>query len=170
MLHLFRDIDMLDFMRLHKVEFNGEVNYFNEIMSEGDLTEDIFGAEFCSCRSVYHQLPQEDYEEQAIAPISDFLSLMYDEAHLYFSSEYDDVMNLIVVLAYLDRNTYEGDVILHIIDKDYNVLKDVSIAITGFYAIYCDVFIFGRMPNAKLPKELSSNITKYMQNRQNEMV
>lgn len=167
MLHLFRDIDMLDFMRDYKVEFNGEVNYFNEIMSEGDLTEDIFGAEFCSCRSVYHQLPQEDYEEQAIAPISDFLSLSHEETHLYFSSEYDDVINLLVVLAYLDRNSYEGDVILHIIDKDYNVLKDVGIAVTGFYAIYCDVFLFCRMPDTKLPAELSANITQYMQNRQN---
>lgn len=167
MLHLFRDIDMLDFMRDYNVEFSGEVNYFNEIMSEGDLTEDIFGAEFCSCRSVYHQLPQEDYEEQAIMPISDFLSLTHEEIHLYFSSEYDDVINLIVILAYLDRNSYEGVVILHIIDKDYNVLKEVAIAITGFYAIYCDVFLFGRMPNAKLPDELSLNIKQYIQYRQN---
>lgn len=167
MLHLFRDIDMLDFMREYNVEFSGQINYFNEIMSEGDLTEDIFGAEFCSCRSVYHQLPQEDYEEQAIAPISDFLSLSDEEMHLYFSADYDDVINLIVILAYLDRNSYEGDVILHIIDKDYNVLKDVAIAIVGFYAIYCDVFLFYRMPDTKLPDELALNITQYMQNRQN---
>lgn len=161
-LHLTNGEAMMEYLENNNINLGEYVEPFNEAMSIGEVSEDIFGAEFCEFRASEHGVIQEDYEDIVLLRLENFLAMEYEELHMYFDDDVHCAMNLITVLAYLDRNSYEGSVILHIIDKNYLVIKDVRINIVGFYQVYLSVLLNHKKPLIKIPEFITGNIDKYL--------
>lgn len=146
-----------------KLDIKGDVVPFNEAMCQGDATENIFSSEFIDERSVaLHVLPEE-YEEVVINPLKDFFDCEYETLTLYFDSDMFCMVNVLTILAYLDRNDYEGAITLNIIDYNYKVLKTVKVSCNGFYELYLAVLVYKRRINVNLPSELKHGIELYIE-------
>lgn len=161
-LHLTNGEAMMEYLEDNHIKLGEYVEPFNEAMCIGEVSEDIFGAEFCELRASEHGVIQEDYEDTVLLRLENFLAMEYDELHMYFDDDMHCTMNLITALAYLDRNSYEGSVFLHIIDNNYFVIKDVHIEIVGFYQVYLSVLLKHDKPLYKLPEFITGNIDKYL--------
>lgn len=164
-LHLLNGEAMREHLAEHNIILGEYVEPFNEAMCVGETTQDIFGGEFCEVRASEHGVIQEDYEETVLRPLENFLEMEYDELHMYFDEDMHCSINIITILAYLDRNAYEGSVFLHVINSKFDVLYDAAINVVGFYDVYDAVLINRIMPIIQLPKLLLNNILEYLNDK-----
>lgn len=161
-INIVNGMALYSFIRDNDLAFEGDVLPFNEAMCDGDATPDIFGSEFVSARCVVHCVGMEEYEEIVINQIEPLFSLDYDEIHLYFDEDMFCQINLLTLLAYMDRNEYRNKTFLHLIDKEFNELNIIEIKPQGFYKVYEDVLINKRLPECVLPEIMLDGVINYL--------
>lgn len=159
---------MAMFTKIKNGELNivGDVEPFNEAMCQGEVAGELFSYEFIQDRAVWLGVNELEYEEVVMSQLPKFFSLEYDRLNLYFDEDMFCQINLLTVLAYLDRNEYDGQIALYLIDRDYNVIKAIAIAPKGFYDVYQEVVINKRFPETVLPETILDGIIMYLSYKQ----
>lgn len=162
-LNIVNGMAMLAYLEENKIDLGGEVVPFNEGMCDGETVEDIFSGEFELERCVAHGVGIEEYEDIVINPLAPLFSFEYDELHLFFDEDMFCQINLITLLAYLDSNSYEGNIALHLIDYDFQEIKCVQIKPQGFFAVYKTVLIDKQIPEIILPDVMTDAVVNYLE-------
>ena len=139
-LNVVNGMAMLSYLTTNKIEMDGEVVPFNEGMCDGETVEDIFSGEFEMERCIVHGVGVEEYEDIVINPLAPLFTVEYDELHLFFDEDMFCQINLITLLAYLDSNSYDGNIALHLIDYDFN---------EGKHRLFYEFMEFKRMIDEK---------------------
>ena len=161
-LNVVNGMAMLSYLTTNKIEMDGEGVPFNEGMCDGETVEDIFSGEFEMERCIVHGVGVEEYEDIVINPLAPLFTVEYDELHLFFDEDMFCQINLITLLAYLDSNSYDGNIALHLIDYDFNEIKCVQIKPQGFFEVYKTVLINKRIPEIVLPDIMMDAVVNYL--------
>lgn len=162
-LNVVNGMAMYNYLKENEIDLHGEIVPFNEAMCEGDATEDIFSGDFELIRCSVHGVGMEEYEDIVIHPLAPLFSLDYEELHLFFDEDMFCVINLLTLLAYLDINEYEGDIMLHIIDYNFDEIRAVMVKPQTFYNVYIDVLINKIKPKIALPDIMDKAIDEYFE-------
>lgn len=162
-LHMTNGMATLTVFKERNLNFDGELAPFNEAMCDGNATSDIFGADFIEERASVHGGLLEDYEEIVLNPLKPFFMLDYDLLTLYFDEDMFCQINLITILGYLDKNNYEGRIILNLLNAGFKIIKSVEIKCIGFYQVYLQVLINHIFPECILPEVMLDGVINYLQ-------
>lgn len=161
-LNITNGMAMMKYLDENNIVLDGETVPFNEAMCEGSVSYPIFSDDFCHERALVHGVGVEEYYEMVIDNLGSFFDMEYDELHLFFDEDMFCQINLLTILAYLDKNEYDGRVALHIIDHKFNEINAVEIKVDGFNTIYKLVVENKRVPDVKLPDMIMDGILDYL--------
>ena len=109
----------------------------------GKVNEHLFADDFISLR-VSSLNTTLDIYHQKIDDIIKYDYLNCDNIELYFGQDAFCIINVLVLLAYLDKINYHNKIVLNIIDEDIDDVKIVSqyaMQTDGYYALFIKVFI-----------------------------
>ena len=101
---------------------------FNENMMDGNAPRAVFDEEFVEMRSSFHEVEKEEYLCKMQA-FSDFVNNIcnYEEVVLWFGDDAFCQINMLCVLAMLEKKEYDGKVYSVLInDTDFSVIKEKS--------------------------------------------
>ena len=117
---------------------------FNEAMIGGNKTSDIFSDEFINIRHSYHNITKEMYLEK-ISPIIDLRKYIdaIKRINLYFGEDSFCQINLLTLLAYLEKINYKGEIYLNLIDDyTFEIIKENILVNLGHYtSLYNDLVV-----------------------------
>ena len=121
---------------------------FREAMMDGEVTEELFSAEFIRARAAGLGVSEEIYR----ANMLDFDALActnYDSVKLWFGKDTFCQMNLVLLLAYLEKIGFSGDVFLNYIDDEtFEIIEENIVVVLGIYTrIYKEIFVEKRAPS-----------------------
>lgn len=155
------------FKKIHFLE--GELMVpFNEAMCYGPVCEEIFSQPFIQIRANVHQVPVEKYKEMTIKRISPLIGKNFSHLTLWFDEDMFCQINLLTILAWLDKNNYQENVKINIVDDQFELKESVWAAPEGYYSIYKQVLIEKRDPGEVYPEFLQKGIALYLHFSQEE--
>lgn len=114
---------------------------FNEAMCYGDTCSDIFSPEFIAIRSKVHQVTSARYSEITLYPLKPLFKGRYSRIEMWFDTDMFCQINLLTILAWLDQIKYQGDVVLQLVDDDFEPVQKYSLETDGYKALYQQVMI-----------------------------
>lgn len=124
----------------------GEAVPFREVMMDGEADLDIYSDEFIMLRSVELHVSIEEYKAKTL--LNKSLISNYSTLCLWFGRDTFCQMNLLMLLAYLERIEYGGEVFLNIIDDEtFDIMeKGIAVELGIYQKIYCEVLMSRVMP------------------------
>ncbi|MEH7236686.1 AraC family transcriptional regulator [Bacillus sp. JJ1562] len=135
---------------------------FNEAMCFGETSSNLFSEEFIDIRSKVHQVTTTQYNEITLKPLKPFFTGKFTHINLWFDADMFCQINLLTVLAWLDRVKYQGDVQFHLVDDRFEVLNHFNLEVEGYYDLYKNVLIDKEMPRHIEPPTLEKGIELYL--------
>ncbi len=137
---------------------------FNEAMCDGSASKKIFSEDFISERCAFLHVSEEDYRKNVTDELQGILSS--PSLALWFGTDMFCQINLLTLLAFLDRNNYRGALFCGLIREETDEIISFSqIAPTSFYDVYCSVVVDRK--NTPVPEPVSENAVRlYLTYRQ----
>lgn len=133
MIHIVSGQEMLNEANFYSIE--GKILPFNEAMCEGNPSENLFESSFIDERIFVHQTTKNDYEKIVLSHLKTIK--LDDKIELWFGYDMFCQMNLLTILAYLDKKQYQEEIKVHICDETKKIVLDVfTVTCLGFYAYY----------------------------------
>ncbi|WP_432353656.1 helix-turn-helix domain-containing protein [Sporosarcina sp. A2] len=130
----------------------GDSDYapFNEAMCVHATTTSIFDSTFMQTRALGHNVSVDSYSNTVIKPLSKLFNKKYNYIVLWFGKDMFCQMNLLTILAYLEKSNYVGKIFLNSFREDEFKVNQVEMML-GFYdSVYEDVLVNQVMPSQKL--------------------
>lgn len=126
-LHLLNGQTMFDDYQENRLTVHGYYAPFNEAMCAHETSEEIFGAEFNALRALGHGVSAADYERITLRPLQPLLEgRSFDGIVLWFGDDMFCQMNLLTVLAYLQRAGYRGKVVFHRVIETAEAIETID--------------------------------------------
>ena len=72
-------------------------------------------------------------------------------------------MNLLTLLAYLDKVSFKGDITFNLVEKHFELLNTYPIQVEGYYEIYREVMINKKQLTTIPFTTLKEGITLYLE-------
>lgn len=163
MLHILSGQAMYEQLMSQRLTEKGVFAPFNEAMCSNETCEDIFGKPFNRLRAAGHQVTEEHYEVQTLAPLKPMLENKYDCTALWFGDDMFCQINLLTVLAYMDQTRYRGNVIFCMVNEVTYVVEDTEISPSGYTDVYRCVLLEHRMPVMRVPSVMRQGIARYLE-------
>ena len=91
---------------------------FNEAMMTGNAHEELFSSDFVSLRAKTHGVSETLYQEKLEPFLNALQKPDWDEIVLWFGKDVFCQMNMLTVLAYLEKQKYHGTVYVQYIDDE----------------------------------------------------
>jgi hypothetical protein len=135
---------------------------FNEAMCYGNTSKDLFSEEFVEIRSNVHHVTPSQYIEITLFPLQPLFSKNYTNIELWFDSDMFCQINLLTVLAWLDKNEYKGKIVLHLVGDNFEPKEHFNLEAKGYYELYTLVLIHKTKPNFVEPPTLKKGIELYL--------
>ncbi|MBQ9922142.1 MAG: hypothetical protein IJO52_08140 [Clostridia bacterium] len=127
---------------------------FNEAMMDGIATEAVFDDRFIDNRSSVHDVTKQEYLTK-MQKFHDFINNQndYDEVVLWFGDDTFCQLNMLCVLAMLEKSGYIGKISSVLInDTDLSVIKEKSPVIDDRYAeLYEEIIVNKRYAECRDP-------------------
>ncbi|CAG9606510.1 AraC family transcriptional regulator [Pseudoneobacillus rhizosphaerae] len=135
---------------------------FNEAMCYGNTSKDLFSDEFVEIRSNVHHVTPSQYTEIAILPLQPLFSKNFTNIALWFDADMFCQINLITILAWLDKNEYKGKIVLHLVGENFEPEEHFNLEANGYYELYNQVLIHKTSPDFFVPPPLKKGIELYL--------
>ncbi|MFI8685764.1 AraC family transcriptional regulator [Rossellomorea sp. NPDC077527] len=135
---------------------------FNEAMCYGETCEDIFSEAFIEMRAMVHHVTPAQYAEITLKPLQPLFKGSVERIALWFDEDMFCQMNLLTILAWLDKRNYKGEIDLHLVDHQYQPVGDYSLEAKGYAALYKQVMINKTLPEDVGLTPLSKGIERYL--------
>lgn len=135
---------------------------FNEAMCYGETCKAIFSDEFIERRSQVHHVTRDQYYDITLKPLQPLFNESVEHIALWFDEDMFCQMNVLTILAWLDQREYKGAIDLHLVDYQYKLVNKYSLEAKGYAALYEQVMIHHRMPEAVELKPLYKGIELYL--------
>lgn len=161
-LHILNGMEMYkSFKKTHFLEPELMIP-FNEAMCYGNICDDLFSNEFIEIRAKVHHVTQAQYAEITLNPLQPLFCEEFNRIALWFDDDMFCQINLLTILAWLDRTDYKGAIDLHIVDDHFQSVGCFAIKARGYYALYKRVLIYKKNPQDVYPNLLKKGIELYL--------
>jgi hypothetical protein len=141
---------------------------FNEAMCWGETCADIFLDEFIEMRSKVHHVTRHQYTDITLKPLQPLFKENVDHIALWFDEDMFCQMNVLTILAWLDKSEYKGAIDLHLVDHQYKPVSDYSLEAKGYATLYEQVMIHKVKPEEIKLKPLRKGVELYLNYRQKD--
>lgn len=156
---------------------------FNEAMCWGSVSAELFSDTFINKRVKSLQTTVEEYKSIVMEPLKPLFLNNFNTVVLWFGSDMFCQINMLTILAYLDKNDFAGHVLFCMKNEITNEMlpEAYEIDITGSYKKYISILCNKEMPEGKiLPVTYqavvlylnymleNSEINKYIRNNANK--
>lgn len=135
---------------------------FNEAMCYGNTCDDIFSDDFTEIRAKVHHVTPEQYAEITLNPLHPLFYEEFNRIALWFDDDMFCQINILTILAWLDRTDYKGAIDLHIVGTNFQSVGYFSLKPKGYYALYKRVLIHKKFPQDVYPNPLKKGIELYL--------
>ncbi|MBT2657910.1 AraC family transcriptional regulator [Bacillus sp. ISL-18] len=135
---------------------------FNEAMCYGSTCKDLFSPEFIDIRAKVHHVTREQYTEHTILPLYPLINKEFTDIVLWFDADMFCQINLLTVLAWLDKAGHEKAIDINIVGDQFEPVKHFRVAAKGYLAMYEQVLIHKRLPDQVEPDPLKKGIGLYL--------
>ncbi len=143
----------------------GELTPLQEVFSFGDLDKDIFSFDFISKRGSQLGYTDSIYINKTIKPLKDVLERQRSMV-LYFSKSMSSIINLIVLLAFFEKNDVKEEVNLVLFDeRDEDDITIRKISLGKFTNIYNNILVdkkISEMSKLKVDQVFSDALVLYL--------
>lgn len=143
-----------------KLGFADKVIPFGESMITGHPTGDIFSKEFIAERAASLKTTPEKYRKKIVFPLSKLRST--DEVHVWFGRDMYCQINLITVLALLEKNGIKSAVFHEVFEDDMVEKSKTEISTEGFSDAYNSILV-SREPTVTGLDTVNSAIELYFE-------
>lgn len=161
-LHILNGQFMYDFFKKTNFLEQEMMIPFNEAMCIGITSNDLFSHEFAKIRAKVHHVTLDQYIEITLKPLQPLLSRKFPNISLWFDADMFCQINLLTILAWLDKTDYECTIDLHIVGDEYEPLEHYTLNAKGYYAIYKQVLIQKTFPCSINPAPLNKGVELYL--------
>lgn len=138
------------FLKKLNTQYLGNALPFREAMIQGDTKKEVFSDEFIQTRALALSVSEDFYREKA----EDILNLAnthqnYEKLQLWFGKDSFCQLNLLTLLAFLEKIAYQGELSLFIIDDEsFAVIeRDIKIQLGNYQKLYETILIDKKMPS-----------------------
>jgi hypothetical protein len=161
-LHILNGQSMYDFFKRTDFLKDEWMIPFNEAMCFGSTSNDLFSHEFAEVRARVHHVTMEQYTEITLKPLQPLFSREFPHIALWFDADMFCQINLLTILAWLDKTDYECTIDLHILGDEYEPLEYFTLKAKGYYAIYKQVLTQKTFPHSINPAPLKKGVELYL--------
>ena len=119
---------------------------FNEAMCYGGTCEDLFSQEFIQIRAKVHRVTADQYKEHTLKPLRPFFDKEFTDIALWFDADMFCQINLLTILAWLDRADYKDAIDVHIVGDRFEPVSLYRVKAKGYEAVYKQVLIQKTIP------------------------
>jgi hypothetical protein len=153
-LHVLNGEHLKQYFLENQLEENHSIISFNECLMDGPLETDIFNSTFFDKRNAfltqYFNLPSDTYKEHTVNELMPLLDHhKYESIYLWFDEDMACQIHLLTVLAYLQKNGYNGNIIIKLIKQDFHLyptnqilLKEIEIySSDDFHELYQNILV-----------------------------
>jgi hypothetical protein len=135
---------------------------FNEAMCYGKTCNGLFSNEFTEVRAKVHHVTPVQYREHILKPLTPLFSGKFTHIALWFDADMFCQINILTLLAWLDRAEYTDAIDLYIVDDQVKPLSQSTLKAKGYSAIYKQVLIDKKMPENIYPDPLKKGVALYL--------
>src|SRR5690625_1972500 len=137
---------------------------FNEAMCYGETIKEIFSNKFIRTRAKVHHVTVNDYIEVALKPLQPLFDQQFRHIELWFDEDMFCQINILTILGWLDQENYLHTIKLHIIDRDFRLVKTFALKAQGYHKIYTQVLVNKITPKQIQLAHLKRGIELYLAN------
>jgi hypothetical protein len=179
-LHILNGQAMYDFFKRKNFLQGQKMIPFNEAMCFGETTEDLFTPEFIEKRAKVHHVTPEKYTDTTLNPLKPLFTKGLTHIELWFDEDMFCQINILTILAWLDKNGHIKPIDLHIVGEKFDPIDSCTLLATGYYELFIQVMIHKTFPEsinlAPLKKcvelyltylQEDSDLMTYIKNHQN---
>ncbi|MFB3167905.1 AraC family transcriptional regulator [Neobacillus sp. 179-C4.2 HS] len=179
-LHILNGQAMYDFFKRKNFLQGQKMIPFNEAMCFGETTEDLFTPEFIEKRAKVHHVTPEKYTDTTLNPLKPLFTKGLTHIELWFDEDMFCQINILTILAWLDKNGHSKPIDLHIVGDKFEPIESYTLLAKGYYELFKQVMIHKTLPDsinlAPLMKGVElyltylqedSDLITYIKNREN---
>jgi hypothetical protein len=161
-LHILNGQEMYDYFKETRF-LEGEMKIpFNEAMCYGNTTYDLFSDEFVQIRAKVHHVTDEQYTEITLKPLLPLINKDYTHIALWFDFDMFCQINLLTLLAWLDRTNHYNSIDLYLVDDRFNLLESFTLKSKGYNLLFKKVVIDKTMPRDIYPAILKRGVELFL--------
>ncbi|WP_453996331.1 AraC family transcriptional regulator [Bacillus nitroreducens] len=171
-LHILNGMEMYHFFtKTHYLEDEVMIP-FNEAMCYGNTSDDLFSDNFNEIRAKVHHVTLEQYAEITLNPLKPLFEFNFNRLILWFDDDMFCQINVLTILAWLDRKEYRGEAILKIVGNKFQLVESFNIERKGYYEIYKQVMLRKQTTKDIYPGHLKRGIKLYLsyQNEESDLM
>ena len=146
------------------MEDDAEYIPFNEAMCWGETDREIFSEAFVQKRLAAHQTTLPKYQKTVLEPLEPLFQKDFDSMILRFGTDIFCQKNLLTVLAYLEQNGFEGNVLLRTAcgraEEVFSAPAEIGLG--GYHTLYEAVLCRRRLPDTEMPELLRQAAERYL--------
>jgi hypothetical protein len=161
-LHILNGQAMYDFFKRTNI-LQGEMMVpFNEAMCFGDTSDELFTREFIEKRAKVHHVSPEQYYENTINPLKPLFSKGFTHIELWFDEDMFCQINILTILAWLDKNGHSKPIDLHIVGDKFEPFEKYTLMATGYYDVFIQVMMHKTFPEWIFPAPIKNGVELYL--------
>ncbi|NEU31666.1 AraC family transcriptional regulator [bacterium LRH843] len=161
-LHILNGMEMYKYFKKNHFLEHELMIPFNEAMCYGNTCDDLFSDEFTEIRANVHHVTTQQYTEITLNPLQPLFYEDFNRIELWFDNDMFCQMNLLTILAWLDRKDYQGAIDLHIVADNFQSVGYFTLQPKGYFALYKRVLIHKKIPQDVHPSPLKKGIELYL--------
>lgn len=168
-LHVMNGLEMYNLFLEENLLYRSVLAPFNEAMAVHPTTSPIFSEEFMRLRSEGHHQPLNIYQPLVIEPLEPLIEGNFQTIYLWFGDDVFCQMNVLTLLAYLEQEEYQGEVILvHFNEEEALLRGDFKVNIEPmtlgeYHQVYQDVLVEHKTTHIETYPVLSRAIDLYLE-------
>lgn len=147
-LHIVNGQAMYDFFKRKNFIQGQKMIPFNEAMCFGETTEDLFTPEFIEKRAKVHHVTPEKYTITTLNPLKPLFSNSFTNIELWFDEDMFCQINILTILAWLDKNGHSKTINLHIVGDKFEPIKNYTLMAAGYNEHFIEVMIDKMLPES----------------------
>jgi hypothetical protein len=159
---------MYDYFKKKKFLNQEVIIPFNEAMCFGNTSTDLFSIEFVKIRSKVHHVTPSQYDDITLTPLQPLFRKNFSSLALWFDADMFCQINLLTILAWLDKNEYEGTIDFHLVGEHFEPVEHFKLEAKGYFELYYQVMIHKTRPDFIYPPPLKKGIELYLDYLKND--
>jgi hypothetical protein len=135
---------------------------FNEAMCFGDTSSELFTKEFVQIRAKVHHVTMEQYSNITLHPLKPLFNKDFSKIELWFDYDMFCQINILTILAWLDKSSYNYTIDLHLVDDKFKPVESFTLDANGYDQLFKQVMIHKTMPKSIYPAPLKKGVELYL--------
>ncbi len=161
-LHILNGTAMYDTFRTYQLGDMKTCVPFNEAMCAHQTDAVIFSEAFIQTRANGHGVSTANYRKTTIEPLQSLFEQTYAYVVLWFGADMFCQMNMLTMLAYLEKRYNLDQIQIQVIDEETYQTETIKPKKVDFRVIYDMVLMQGRAPTQQTMPVLDQGIQLYL--------